>query len=123
MVHRALLGSLERFFGVLIEHYGGAFPVWLAPLQAVVIPVAPAFNEYAERVAGSLRDREVRVSTDLSDQRMNAKIRSAQNQKVPFMIIVGEKEQDSGTVSARNRRGQQIPALSIEKFLTMLHDE
>ena len=123
MVHRALLGSLERFFGVLIEHYGGAFPVWLAPVQAVVIPVAPAFNDYAEQVAARLRDRDVRITTDQSDQRMNAKIRSAQNQKIPYMIIVGEKEQSSGKLSARTRGGEQIPELSIEKFLTMIHDE
>ena len=122
MVHRALLGSLERFFGVLIEHYGGAFPVWLAPVQAVVIPVAPAFNEYAEAVAGQLRDRDVRIATDLSDQRMNAKIRSAQNQKIPYMIILGEKEQGSNKLSVRTRGGEQIQELSIEKFLTMLHD-
>jgi threonyl-tRNA synthetase len=122
MVHRALLGSLERFFGVLIEHYGGAFPVWLAPVQAVVIPVAPAFNPYAEQVAAQLRDRDVRVSLDLSDQRMNAKIRGAQNQKIPYMIILGEKERSSGNISLRTRGGEQVPELSIEKFLTMLHD-
>ena len=122
MVHRALLGSLERFFGVLIEHYGGAFPVWLAPVQAVVIPVAPAFNEYAEEVARVLRDKDIRVSTDLSDQRMNAKIRNAQNQKIPFMVILGEKERSSGNISLRTRSGEQIPELSIDKFLTMFHD-
>ncbi len=122
MVHRALLGSLERFFGVLIEHYGGAFPVWLAPVQAVVIPVALVFNQYAEEVAQVLRGKDVRVSTDLSDQRMNAKIRNAQNQKIPFMVILGEKERSSGNISLRTRSGEQIPELSIEKFLTMLHD-
>jgi threonyl-tRNA synthetase len=122
MVHRALLGSLERFFGVLIEHYGGAFPVWLAPVQAVAIPVAPAFNEYAEAVAGQLRERDVRIATDLSDQRMNAKIRTAQNQKIPYMIILGEKERGSNRLSVRTRGGEQIQELSIEKFLTMLHD-
>jgi threonyl-tRNA synthetase len=123
MVHRALLGSLERFFGVLIEHYGGAFPVWLAPEQAVVIPVAPAFNQYAEEVAQVLRGKDIRVSTDLSDQRMNAKIRNAQNHKVPFMVILGEKERSSGNISLRTRSGDQIPELSIEKFLTMFHDD
>ncbi|UCF97082.1 MAG: threonine--tRNA ligase [Spirochaetaceae bacterium] len=122
MVHRALLGSLERFFGVLSEHYGGAFPVWLAPVQAVVIPVAPAFNPYAEQVARQLGDRDVRISTDLSDQRMNAKIRSAQNQKIPYMIILGEKERASGNISLRTREGEQRQELSIEKFLAMLHD-
>jgi len=123
MVHRALLGSLERFFGVLIEHYGGAFPVWLAPEQAVVIPVAPAFNQYAEEVAQVLRGKDIRVLTDLSDQRMNAKIRNAQNQKIPFMVILGEKEQSSGNISLRTRSGEQIPELSIEKFLAMFHDD
>jgi threonyl-tRNA synthetase len=122
MVHRALLGSLERFFGVLIEHYGGAFPVWLAPVQAVVIPVAPAFNQYAEQVAGQLAAAEVRASADLSDQRMNAKIRGAQNQKIPFMIILGDKERSSGTLSVRTREGEQSHGLSIETFLAMLHD-
>jgi threonyl-tRNA synthetase len=123
MVHRALLGSLERFFGVLIEHYGGAFPVWLAPEQAVVIPVAPAFNQYAEEVVQVLRGKDIRVSTDLSDQRMNAKIRNAQNQKIPFMVILGEKERSSGNISLRTRSGEQIPELSIEKFLAMFHDD
>ncbi len=122
MVHRALLGSLERFFGVLIEHYGGAFPVWLAPVQVVLIPVAPAFNDYAREVAGTLKDKDVRVTTDLSEQRMNAKIRNAQNQKIPFMVILGEKERSGGTVSVRSRGGEQTNDLSIDKFLAMLHD-
>jgi threonyl-tRNA synthetase len=122
MVHRALLGSLERFFGVLIEHYGGAFPVWLAPVQAVLIPVAPAFNDYASQVAGTLKDKDVRVTVDLSEQRMNAKIRNAQNQKIPFMVIVGEKERSGLTVSVRSRSGEQTNDLSIDKFLAMLHD-
>jgi threonyl-tRNA synthetase len=122
MVHRALLGSLERFFGVLIEHYGGAFPVWLAPVQAVLIPVAPAFNDYASQVAGTLKDKDVRVTVDLSEQRMNAKIRNAQNQKIPFMVILGEKERSGRTVSVRSRSGEQTNDLSIDKFLAMLHD-
>ncbi len=122
MVHRALLGSLERFFGVLTEHYGGAFPVWLAPVQVVVIPVAPAFNGYAEKVAEDLRAREVRVDADLGEQRMNAKIRNAQNQKIPFMVILGGKEQDGNTLSVRSRSGEQLQELSIEKFLAMIHD-
>ena len=107
----------------MIEHYGGAFPVWLAPEQAVVIPVAPAFNQYAEEVAQVLRGKDIRVLTDLSDQRMNAKIRNAQNQKIPFMVILGEKEQSSGNISLRTRSGEQIPELSIEKFLAMFHDD
>jgi len=123
MVHRALLGSLERFFGVLTEHYGGAFPVWLAPVQAVMIPVAPAFNEYAREVAGRLRKAGLRVEADLSEQRMNAKIREAQNLKVPYMVILGEKERSAGAVSVRARSGEQLGSLSVEKFADLLQDK
>ena len=105
MVHRALLGSLERFFGVLVEHYGGAFPLWLAPVQAVAIPVAPAFAGYGEEVVKALKARGVRAELDTGDERMNAKIRNAQNQKVPFMLILGEKEQAARAVSLRTRSG------------------
>jgi threonyl-tRNA synthetase len=123
MIHRALLGSLERFFGVLIEHYGGAFPLWLAPVQAVVIPVAPTFDDYASEVAGALREEDFRVRTDLSEHRMNAKIRTAQNEKIPYMLIVGEKERTAGTVSLRPRSGEQVAGLSLANLKSMLHDE
>lgn len=121
MVHRALLGSLERFFGVLIEHYAGNFPVWLAPVQAVVIPVAPTFNDYGAKIAEGLAEAGFRVESDLSNERMNAKIRDAQTQKVPYMIIVGENEQESGTVSYRTRGGEKrngIPLDQFEQFLS-----
>ncbi len=117
MVHRALLGSIERFFGVLIEHYGGAFPVWLSPVQAAVIPVAAAFNEYAEKVGAALKEKGIRVSVDLSDSRMNAKIRNFQKKKVPYMLILGEKEQESGAVSVRLRTGKQTNMLSLDAFI------
>ena len=120
MVHRALLGSLERFFGVLIEHYGGAFPVWLAPVQAVVVPVAPAFDEYARTVAEQLGAADLRVQADLSDNRMNAKIRLAQTQKVPYMLVVGEQEANEGAVSVRLRTGDKLPAQSIAEFTAFL---
>jgi threonyl-tRNA synthetase len=123
MVHRALLGSLERFFGVLIEHYGGAFPLWLAPVQAAIIPVAPAFNGYAQELAVRLREADLRANADLSEQRMNAKIRLAQTQKIPYMVILGEKERSAGTVSVRTRSGEQINDLSVEKFMAMLQDK
>lgn len=123
MVHRALLGSLERFFGVLIEHYGGAFPVWLAPVQAVVVPVAPAFNEYAESVARQLFEQGYRVDADLSDSRMNAKIRQAQQQKVPYMLVVGEKERAEGAVSIRTRTGEQLGSQTMATFTTFLHEK
>ncbi len=116
MVHRALLGSLERFFGVLIEHYGGAFPLWLAPVQAVVIPVAPAFNDYASEVKKELASAGFRVNADLSNDRMNAKIREAQTQKVPYMLILGESEQEARQVSLRTRAGDKENGIPLEDF-------
>jgi threonyl-tRNA synthetase len=123
MIHRALLGSLERFFGVLIEHYGGAFPVWLAPVQVMVIPVAPAFNDYARRIKENLKKENMRVHADLSDDRMNAKIRNAQNQKIPYMFIVGENEQTNETVSIRPRKGKQVQDQTFQDALSMLREK
>ncbi len=123
MVHRALLGSLERFFGVLVEHYGGAFPVWLAPEQAVVIPVAPAFSEYAENVAKQLKEAGFRASADLSDDRMNAKIRYHQSQKVPYMLIVGENEVEAGAVSYRTRTNERANGVPFDDFKAFLQEK
>jgi threonyl-tRNA synthetase len=120
MVHRALLGSLERFFGILIEHYGGAFPDWLAPVQAIVIPVSPSFAEYAETVRGELAARGIRVSADLGDDRMNAKIRTAQGQKIPYMLVVGGREAENRTVSVRTRSGEQHPGVTLDAFVGMV---
>jgi threonyl-tRNA synthetase len=122
MVHRALLGSLERFFGVLIEHFGGAFPVWIAPEQAAVIPVADSFNDYAQKVTAELkamsRERgcDFRVTAELDDSRLNAKIRACQNRKIPYMLVVGQREAEEGTVSIRLRDGRQLPAQKIGEF-------
>jgi threonyl-tRNA synthetase len=116
MVHRALLGSLERFFGVFIEHYAGAFPVWLMPEQAVLIPVAPAFDDYAKKVTAELKGAGIRARADLSDSRMNAKIRDAQGQKIPYMLVVGQKEADEETVSIRTRDGAQENGVKIADF-------
>lgn len=123
MVHRALLGSLERFFGVLVEHYGGAFPVWLAPVQARVIPVASAFEEYAQQVKKRLAADGLRVDADLSESRMNAKIRTAQQEKVPYMLIVGEKEQQAGSVSLRRRTGKEQNVMGLDEFSSMVREK
>lgn len=123
MVHRALLGSMERFFGVLIEHYGGAFPVWLSPLQARVIPVAPAFNDYAADVAAELSKQGYRVEAELSNDRMNAKIRDAQTEKIPYMLIVGEQEAENGQVSLRTRSGEKKNGIPREEFARMLAEK
>ena len=121
MIHRALLGSMERFFGVLIEHFGGAFPVWLAPEQIAVIPVAEQFNEYAKKTAALIKEKTdnacvTRVTTELSDDRLNAKIRGCQTRKIPYMLVVGQREADEGTVSIRLRDGRQLPAMKVEEF-------
>jgi threonyl-tRNA synthetase len=123
MIHRALLGSLERFFGVLVEHYGGAFPAWLAPVQVMAIPVTPAFTDYAGEVVNAMRALGVRAEADNGDDRMNAKIRNAQNQKVPFMLILGEKERTGKTVSLRTRNGEQKNLIPLAEFLTMIKEE
>ena len=123
MVHRALLGSIERFFGVLIEHYGGAFPVWLAPLQAMVVPVAAAFNDYAAEVRDKLSAAGFRVDADLSDARMNAKIRQAQTQKVPYMLIVGEQEAENHQVSLRTRTGEKHNGMELDALISMIREK
>ncbi len=120
MVHRALLGSIERFFGVYLEHTAGAFPIWLAPEQAAVIPVGADFNDYAGQVAAELKKAGLRAGAMLSDERMNAKIRDAQGQKVPYMLVVGAKERDEGTVAVRVRDGRQLPAMKVAEFVDMV---
>ena len=117
MVHRALLGSLERFIGVLIEHYGGAFPVWLAPVQAIVIPIADRHIEYADAVRARLKAAGFRAQTDGRNERMNAKIREAQLQKIPYMLVVGDREADAGTASVRLRSGENLGAIPVEEVV------
>jgi len=119
MIHRALLGSMERFFGVLIEHYGGAFPVWLAPVQAQLIPIADRHVAYADQVAERLRAAGIRVQVNRSTERMQAKIRDAQLQKIPYMLIVGDREMKAGAVAVRLRTGEDKGAMAVEDFLDM----
>ncbi|HPY12736.1 MAG TPA: His/Gly/Thr/Pro-type tRNA ligase C-terminal domain-containing protein, partial [Sphaerochaeta sp.] len=122
MIHRALLGSIERFFGVLIEHYGGAFPPWLSPTQVKVIPVGEAYYEYAKALEGRLRKAGLRAEADLADDRMNAKIRNANQQKIPYMVIVGEREAEGDQVSVRYRGGRQEGGLSTDSFIAQVKD-
>jgi threonyl-tRNA synthetase len=123
MIHRALLGSLERFFGVLIEHFGGAFPVWIAPEQIAVIPVAEQFNAYAEKVTAELKGCDLRVTAELSDERLNAKIRICQTRKIPYMLVVGQREADEGTVSIRLRDGRQLEAMKTCEFASYVREK
>jgi threonyl-tRNA synthetase len=114
MIHRALFGSIERFFGVLTEHYAGAFPPWLAPVQVRAIPVADAFIPYLEKVVAQMRSAGIRVDIDASDDRMQKKVRNAQMEKIPFMLIAGEEDQNAGAVSFRYRNGEQKNGVPIQ---------
>ncbi len=123
MIHRALFGSMERFMGVLIEHHAGAFPTWLAPIQATLIPIADRHVEYAEKVAVQLSEAGVRVDVDQRSERMNAKIRDAQLQKIPYMLVVGDREAEAEQIAVRMRSGEDLGALSVEAFLERLTAE
>ncbi len=123
MVHRALLGSMERFFGVLIEQYAGAFPAWLAPVQAVLVPIADRHLDYAAAVAKRLKAAGLRVTVDGRSERMNAKIRDAQLQKIPYMLVVGDKEMEQDQVALRLRSGENPGPMAVESFLELARQE
>ena len=123
MVHRAILGSLERFLGVLIEHYAGAFPLWLAPVQAVVIPIADRHLDYAQSVRQQLQDQGFRVEVDSRGERMNQKIRQAQLQKVPYMLVVGDAEIEQGAAAVRLREGTNLGPLPLAEVVQRMKDE
>src|SRR3989454_51918 len=116
MVHRALFGSIERFFGVLIEHYAGAFPMWLAPVQVAVLPITDRVNEYGESVAQELRTAGLRVELNLRGDKIGAKIRDAQLQKTPFMLVLGDREMQEDKVAVRERSKGDIGAMSLDEF-------
>jgi len=119
MIHRALLGSMERFFGVLLEHHGGALPVWLSPVQAVLIPIADRHREYCTNVQARLKAAGLRVEMDSGEERMNAKIRNAQLRKIPYMLVVGDREQEGGAVAVRLRSGEDLKSKTVEEFVAL----
>ena len=123
MIHRALMGSIERFFGVLIEHYGGAFPIWLSPLQAVIIPIADRHVAYAKTVAADLKQAGIRVKVDDRSDRMNAKIRDAEKQKTPFMLVIGDREMEGHQVDIRRRSRERVGAMGVDNFIAMVVKE
>ena len=122
-IHRAPLSTHERMIGFLLEHYAGAFPVWLAPVQAVVIPIADRHTDYAQTVAAQLDERGLRVDVDTRGERMNAKIRQAQLQKVPYMLVIGDKEQEAGAVAVRLRSGEDLGAMPVEALQARMSEE
>ena len=123
MIHRALLGSLERFMGVLIEHYGGAFPTWLAPVQIMVIPIGDRHHDYARQIEHQLTGVGIRVSLDVRSERMNAKIRDAQMQKIPYMLIIGDREVEHTSASVRLRSGENLGLMSVSDIATRIIEE
>jgi len=123
MIHRALMGSLERFFGCLIEHYNGAFPVWLAPEQVIVLPITDRAHDLSHKVAASLGAEGVRVEQDLRNETLKLKVREAQLKKIPYMIILGDREVEEDTLSVRTRTGENLPSMSLETFLEKVRED
>jgi len=123
MIHRALFGSYERFIGIMIEHYGGELPVWLAPVQAIVLPVSDRFNDYAQHVTETLHEQEVRVELDARSESIARKIRDAELRKLPYMLVVGERERSAGAVSVREHHGGDLGTLATADFSRRLQGE
>jgi threonyl-tRNA synthetase len=123
MIHRALMGSLERFIGVLIENYAGAFPVWLAPVQARIMNITDAQGDYCEKVYQELRRSGVRIEKDLRNEKLNYKIREAQLAKIPYMLVIGDRETETGTVTVRERSGKNLPPMPVTEFAAKIKDE
>jgi threonyl-tRNA synthetase len=123
MVHRAVLGSLERFIGILIEHHAGAMPPWLAPIQAVVLNISESQAEYAGNLAQSLQKQGLRVECDLRNEKISYKIREHTLQKVPYLLVVGDKERDAQTVAVRARGGVDLGVMPVDAFLERLQQE
>ena len=123
MIHRVVLGSIERFIGVITEHFAGAFPVWLAPVQVKVMPITDRTNEYAQSIADQLNALGMRVETDLRNEKIGYKIREAQMQKIPYMLVVGDKEAEAGTVSVRTRNGGDMGAMELDAFIAQIQEE
>jgi threonyl-tRNA synthetase len=123
MIHRAVLGSLERFFGILIEHYAGAFPVWLAPVQARVMTITDRQRDYASQVNSRLRAAGIRAEADLRNEKISYKIREAQSEKIPYMLVVGDREVAAGTVAVRLRGGKDLGPMAVEACVTRIGEE
>jgi threonyl-tRNA synthetase len=120
MIHRVILGSLERFVATLIEHYAGRFPLWLAPLQVSIIPLTPEAGEYAEKLKGTLLDAGFRVEVDIKDETLQKRIRAKELMKIPYMVVIGNKEKDAGTVSVRRRGMENLGVMSVADFTDIL---
>ena len=123
LIHRAILGSLERFVGILIEHYNGSFPLWLAPTQVVIIPVSDRYGDYARKVSSHIEAHQLRIEADLRNEKVGYKIREAELQKIPYMLIVGEREEQKGTIAVRSRKEGDLGSFSLESFIERIKEE
>jgi threonyl-tRNA synthetase len=123
LIHRAILGSVERFIGILIEHLGGDFPVWLAPVQSIVIPVSEKHLSYGDKIFQELRSSGIRCHLDRRNEKVGYKIRDAETQKIPYMLIVGDKEIEGNTISLRRRKQGDLGGMSVAQFLQRVQDE
>jgi len=117
------MGSLERFFGVLIEHYAGAFPLWLAPVQAIVLTITEKNNEYAQEVFNALRKEDIRAELDIRNEKLGLKVREAQLKKIPYMLVVGDKEEEKKVVAPRTRSGSTLEPMAVEDFVEFIAKE
>jgi threonyl-tRNA synthetase len=123
MLHRVILGAIERFMGVLIEHHGGAFPLWLAPVQAILLTVTDKHIPYGESVYQKLRDEGIRVERDFRNEKLGYKIREAQTQKIPYMLVIGDKEMSSGQVAPRERGGSNLDVMAVAQFVSLVKEK
>jgi threonyl-tRNA synthetase len=123
MLHRVILGSLERFMGVLIEHYAGAFPLWLAPVQAIILTISDTHSAFAENVFNQLSSHSIRAEKDFRNESLRLKIREAQLQKIPYMLVIGDKEMETGGVSPRHRSGKNLKLMSLNEFISLIKQE
>jgi threonyl-tRNA synthetase len=123
VIHRVIYGSLERFIGVLIEHYAGAFPLWLSPIQVKIIPVRTNHNEYAKKVFELLKENNIRVELDDKDENLGGKVRDAKNNKIPYWVVIGDKEIESGKMTVESRDTGNLGQVSTEEFLKKLLEE
>lgn len=122
MIHRVAFGSIERFIGILIEHFAGQFPTWLAPVQAIVLPISEKFHDYAENVVNKLNETGIRAEKDFRAEKIGYKIREARNQRIPYLIVVGEKEQENNEIAVKFR-GNDEGSMSIEQFIEQITSE
>jgi threonyl-tRNA synthetase len=119
VIHRVIYGSFERFIGIITEHFAGSFPLWLSPTQVRVIPISEKFEEYSQKVLKELKENKIRSDIDLRNETLGARVRDAQNEKIPYMIIIGQKEQEENTITLRKRNSKDLEKLNLPDFINL----